>query len=103
MTYCVQFPSIDRHRLYGDRHSAQAEARPTVKINQQPNFGQRLPEYDAPERIFYQQTPEGHVLRGKRKKIKLSKHLRREVTDKKKDNFTNRVLKIPEEDPFDET
>lgn len=74
MTYRVQLPSIDRHRLYVDRHSSQAHARQTFEFNQQQNFEQRPPYYDALEPMFIHHTTKGHILivRGRRPRFLIS-------------------------------
>lgn len=67
-----------------------------------PNFRQCPLEYDALDHgSIYQQAPYTQVPIGKRKKIKLRKHLRREATEKEMDDFTNRVVRISEYEPFD--
>ncbi|KAF2587762.1 hypothetical protein F2Q70_00038934 [Brassica cretica] len=67
------------------------ETKLTVDIDRQPNYGQRPPEYDAPEPVIYKEAGTGHIPIGKRKKNKIPKHLRREVTEKEIDGFTRRV------------
>lgn len=102
MKYHVQLPSIDQHRVNVNRHSSQTEAMPTVDINQQPNYGQRTPEYDIQSLLFISRLLKDIFLLGKRKKVKVPTHLRKKSTDKEIGSFTKRVLRIPEDVQFDE-
>ncbi|WZZ64905.1 hypothetical protein YC2023_076275 [Brassica napus] len=74
------------------RYPSQSTTEPTVNTNQQPQ--------DAPKPMIIEKATERKFLMEKRKKNKVSKHLRRDGNKKEMKSFTKRILRIHVDVPF---
>ncbi|KAF3547191.1 hypothetical protein DY000_02007133 [Brassica cretica] len=92
LTYRVRLPSIDNDRINA--------LRPPPKPLANPPEPTTNPSDTTPEPMQVDEATEGRRLR--KRKEKIPKNLKREANEKEMDGFTNRVLKIPVEKPFDE-
>lgn len=92
VTYQVRLPNIDVARLNTTRYPSQPSETSTHNNIQQSE--------DAAEPIFIDKDTEEKTFR--RKKNKVPKHLRREANNKKMDSFIKRILRIPEDNQFNE-
>ncbi|KAF8085272.1 hypothetical protein N665_0673s0002 [Sinapis alba] len=86
----VQLPKIDVARLHALRN-------PSIPSDNPPDTAHPK---DAPEPMKVDNATEGRILRKRRENI--PKHLKRIPNEKEMDGFTERVLKISHDKPFEE-
>ena len=91
-TYRVRLLSIDVARLNALRNPSKPS-----KTSIDNNIEQ---SENAPEPMVVERATEGQTLR--KRKEKVPKHLKRGATEKKMDDFTKGVFRIPLDNPFDE-
>ncbi|KAF3531284.1 hypothetical protein DY000_02040465 [Brassica cretica] len=92
ITYRVDMPKIDVERLNA--------LRPKPKPSEQPPEPVRTPSDDGDDPMKEDRVSTGRTLR--RRKEKVTKHLKREDNEKEKENFQKRVFRIPLHKPFEE-
>ena len=76
------------------RYPSQSKTEPTVNTNQQPQ--------DAPKPMIIEKAIDRKFPTEKRKKNKVSKHLKREANENEMRSVTKRSLKIHVDVPFDD-
>ncbi|KAF2570015.1 hypothetical protein F2Q70_00002739 [Brassica cretica] len=92
ITYRVQMPKIDVARLNA--------LRPKPKPSEYPPETVRTPSDVGEDPMEEDRVPSGRTLR--KRKEKVLKHLKREASEKEKENFRKRVFRIPPNKPFEE-
>ncbi|KAF3599811.1 hypothetical protein F2Q69_00035914 [Brassica cretica] len=92
ITYRVDMPKIDVERLNA--------LRPKPKPSEQPPELVRTPSNDGDDPMKEDRVSTRRTLR--RRKEKVTKHLKREDNEKEKENFQKRVFRIPLHKPFEE-
>ncbi|KAF2575035.1 hypothetical protein F2Q70_00002759 [Brassica cretica] len=92
ITYRVLMPKIDVARLNA--------VMPKPKPSEQPPEPIRTPSDDGDDPMEEDRVSTGRTIR--RRKEKVAKHLKRGANEKEKENFQNRVFRIPLHKPFEE-